>query len=57
MARAIDAVTCAENPTTSRPKAHDYSWLKAGSVHDFLADNPRLLARYKEIGPLALLEL
>ena len=51
----IDASYRSDNPTISKPKNKEtYSWQKAGSINDFLADNPRLCAAYKRRGEVAL---
>ena len=48
---AIDRV-----PTLRSEHAkQDYKFQR--TVHDYLAEHPALLERYKEIGPMALLEL
>jgi hypothetical protein len=70
MLRAMDLLAIPDNSTTvpnkalSRPtgsghgtlKAWERDLLKKPTLHDYLQDRPALAARYREIGPAALLE-
>lgn len=50
--RAIDSAILPAKMRTEKPRVAEKS-----TVHDYLQAHPVLLRRYKEIGPLALLEL
>ena len=56
--RAIDR-SVIHGQSSIRVEAHKSkaSATRYNTIHDFLSDRPALLRRYKEIGPLALLEL
>jgi hypothetical protein len=54
--RAIDKRPILENPTTHGPKRDDYSHAKAGTIHDSLARNPALAAKFKKLGAMALID-
>lgn len=56
MFAAIDRSSVRGNGTL-RVEAHKAQGAPKPTIYDYLAQHPSLLRRYREIGPLALLEL
>lgn len=55
--RHIDRLGGIQTNPTSTKSAEEIKRVGTQTINDYLSEHPNMLKRYKEIGPLALLEL